>query len=492
MRKYTKQLKTLLAVAKNEKDVENAYRETFNKFYPGSCAQTLDKEDGFVSTPEISALFEAKFDKKLSDKLQRADVLVQCLFYLKNRATKGKVMPSAIFIGDKDECGAISRKKLDKYLDFPGIDWTIAASTAAKASPTLVTALAADPELFMHVYSIDEKFTFEDAITKLKSLELDTPHSVKVNKQNIQHIFEVFSDNVVKDKSIDLATKVDIFMKGLVANRDTYLHPNKTNVLVVGTTEYKVNEDDYRAFIEHHQQVYSPTEIMEITSARDRLLEDEARRRAGSFYTPTLWVNKAHDLLTATLDANWKDEYTVWDCCCGTGNLTRDYAFKNLLLSDIDESALEVIRKAGYNKNAKIFKYDFLNDVTWPNEIKDKKVLFLINPPYGTSKSGGAKAKAGVSDTQVADTMKNSGLGQASQELYIQFIYRILVQRELFSKNWSLATFAPTNFFTGSRATPFKNQFLKQFKYKDGFMFPSGVFSDTSNNFGVSFTIWTP
>ena len=75
---------------------------------------------------------------------------------------------------------------------------------------------------------------------------------------------------------------------------------------------------------------YSPKEKMRFAEISDRLIEDTNRRNKGEFYTPTLFVDYAHKMISETLGENWKNEYVVWDNCCGTKNLTRDYSFKEL------------------------------------------------------------------------------------------------------------------------------------------------------------------
>ena len=58
------------------------------------------------------------------------------------------------------------------------------------------------------------------------------------------------------------------------------------------------------------------------------------------------------------LGENWKDECIVWDCCAGSGNLTREYDFKNLIISTLEQPEVDLLQKQGYTQ---AFKYDFLN-----------------------------------------------------------------------------------------------------------------------------------
>jgi len=67
----------------------------------------------------------------------------------------------------------------------------------------------------------------------------------------------------------------------------------------------------------------------------DETLENEIRTRQGAFFTPALWVDQAHTLTSNVLGETWKEESLVWDCCSGSGNLIREYDFKNLILSTL-------------------------------------------------------------------------------------------------------------------------------------------------------------
>ncbi len=58
-----------------------------------------------------------------------------------------------------------------------------------------------------------------------------------------------------------------------------------------------------------------------IAERRDLLVPQDVRERKGSFFTPQIWVEKAQEAIAAVLGENWQDEYDVWDCAAGTGNL---------------------------------------------------------------------------------------------------------------------------------------------------------------------------
>jgi hypothetical protein len=208
-------------------------------------------------------------------------------------------------------------------------------------------------------------------------------------------------------------------------------------------------------------------------------------------------------MLDEALGANWRDEYVVWDCACGTANLTRDFRFKELYMSTLDKGDIDTIKDMGYNKGSQAFQYDFLNDdevdvlgSKIPAGLKKafaegKKVLFLINPPYGTAKSGGSQegnSKAGIAKTKVGDAMRGS-TGGASQQLYAQFLYRIMKLKEK-NSNVTIGLFSSPLFICGGSYDKFRQQFYGNFKFANGMIFQASNFADVSGAWGIAFSVW--
>lgn len=118
----------------------------------------------------------------------------------------------------------------------------------------------------------------------------------------------------------------------------------------------------------------------------DKLMEN---KKAGRYYTPGCVSKLMHDLTCREFGPNWKDEYIVWDCAWGTGNLTRGYEFKELYASTLEQFELDEAEELNTNPEATKFRFDFLNyslnDL--PTGLKDRllkgcKIIFYINPPY--------------------------------------------------------------------------------------------------------------
>ena len=217
-------------------------------------------------------------------------------------------------------------------------------------------------------------------------------------------------------------------------------------------------------------------------------------------------------MLEAELGQDWRDKCIVWDPACGTGNLTRDYQFADLILSTAEKPDVDVIREQGYNAGAQVFAYDFLNDDSSPffespnvippavdRKLREaakagKRLVFFMNPPYGTASNAGTVEgdhKAGIALTTVNAEMKRAKIGASSQQLYAQFMYRCakLVGQYGFDKT-AVATFSVPTFLCSGSYKGFRDFWYKKFAYKAGMLFQASHFADVSGRWGISFTVW--
>lgn len=226
-------------------------------------------------------------------------------------------------------------------------------------------------------------------------------------------------------------------------------------------------------------------------------MSNSERRNKGQFYTPTLFVDYAHKMIAEQFGEDWKEKFVVWDNCAGTKNLTRDYYFKELYCSTLENAELAISER--YNKEATSFQFDFLNDSLdkLPQGLKDaleqnKPIIFFINPPYATSASGNGKnGKQGVSNTMVYEQMISNKIGGCSQNLYAQFLYRIMMIKEQYNlTNVHIALFSPTLFLSGGSWKGFREVFFKDFSFNNAVQFKASHFADVADNWGISFSIW--
>jgi hypothetical protein len=232
----------------------------------------------------------------------------------------------------------------------------------------------------------------------------------------------------------------------------------------------------------------------------DRLMNPIKRKRTGAFFTPSDWVNESHKMLEEALGANYREEYVFWDCSCGTANLTRDYSFKELYLSTLEQTDLNIITEAGYNPSATKFQFDFLNDGfdKLPAGLlaaltSGKKIVFYNNPPYATANNlafESGETKNGVAiDTMVNKMMKDAKIGASSQQLYAQFMYRVMRIIEQYKlKDAVMATFSKSAFIANGSFEDFRKSM--NVKFVDGMVFQANHFADVSDSWGIAFTVF--
>ena len=268
-----------------------------------------------------------------------------------------------------------------------------------------------------------------------------------------------------------------------------------------------MNGNAFKSFFGYFDRNYTPQETMCLNGIADRLIVDADRRNSGDFWTPTMFVDYAHDMISKKLGEDWKEKYVVWDNCCGSLNLTRDYKFGELYCSTLYQSELNI--GADYNPEATKFQFDFLNDEIvsknsllgvyndkLPKGLKDalinnKPIVFFINPPYATAGIKGENSKKGCANTKINAQMKNDKIGACCQNLYAQFLYRILmIKREFNLTNCYIALFSPTLFLTGSSWSKFRNVYLNEFTFDSGVQFKASHFADCSDSWGISFSLW--
>ena len=484
-----------------EKEVENVYNKGLALYFGNTAITHPFACDGLIDTKEqgklLKLIMEYKYDKDLKNAVSRASVIVQVIYYIKKFEENGLILPNICLVGDINECFVFHTNDIQKYLSY-NLDWTVAPSSAHISNPELILEIAKDDVINPFIFNIDENFSFKDVADKIKDLAVNVKRLVNVTEHNIAVIYEYFCNNVIKDvKSISPNDLVAIFVNSITDKDSTFLHPKKKDVLVSNGKEIAIHSNAYNSFFSYFNKNYTPQEKSNFSKISDRLIEDTNRRNKGEFYTPTLFVDKAHRMIEKALGEDWKEKYVVWDNCCGTKNLTMDYYFKELYCSTLEQGELDQCHE--YNKEAVSFQFDFLNDSLdkLPRQLldsleADKPIVFFLNPPYATANNmKHGTHKAGVAKTIVNEQMLKDKIGASSQNLYAQFLYRIMQIKNQFNlTNCHIALFSPTLFLTGPSWKGFRKVYLNEFAFDNAIQFKASHFADVSDNWGISFSIW--
>ena len=483
-----------------EREVEDVYNEGIAFYFSGTEIKHPFDCDGYISTKVgsgdlLKMIIEYKYNEDMKQKTVIAKILVQVVFYLKRFEDAGMELPNVVMVGDINECFVMHSNDLLKYLEWD-VNWKTAPSDAFRKCPDMVMAIAEDEQINPYVFWIDKDFDFKDVVAKIHHLCENVKRYVRITEHNIASIFEYFRDRVLLKKDTLTANEAVSVFIGLITNDEAYyIHPKKKNTLITPNGNVPVNSASFASFFGQYAREYTPQERMNFTAIADRLLEDTTRRRQGAFFTPTKFVDFAHRMIEKELGDNWRDEYVVYDCCCGSLNLTRDYRFKELYCSTLDKGELELGSR--YNPEATKWQMDFLNDEDEGFDKglirafeQNKPIVFFINPPYGTACNQYKANKTNSNNTAIRDEMNATKFG-GSENLQHQFMYRITkIVQKYHLTNAYFSLFSNPIWLSGAKQGKFLKNFSSQWECKDAYLFQASHFADVSGAWGISLTLW--
>ena len=90
-------------------------------------------------------------------------------------------------------------------------------------------------------------------------------------------------------------------------------------------------------------------------------------------------MEKSQQYLADVLGETWQDEYYIWDCCAGTGNLLNGLTnYDRVWASTLDKQDVDVMMDRIDNgwpmAENHVFQFDFLNDdfTECPEELQGR------------------------------------------------------------------------------------------------------------------------
>ena len=235
-----------------------------------------------------------------------------------------------------------------------------------------------------------------------------------------------------------------------------------------------------------------------IVKRLDLLVPQDVRERKGAFFTPQKWVELSQEYLAKELGENWQDEYDVWDCCAGTGNMEAGLTNKyKVWASTLDQQDVDVmkerIRNGANLLESHVFQFDFLNDSfdRLPEGLRQivadperrKKLVIYINPPYaeGDSREGHGRT---ISEENYVTRKYGEEIGYGKRELYIQFLARIY--KEL--NGCVIGEFSKLKLLQAPKFDGMRRMFAAELTRM--FIVPANTFDNVKGEFPIGFKVW--
>ena len=295
---------------------------------------------------------------------------------------------------------------------------------------------------------------------------------IQVNKNNFVAVYQRWLETVQPSIAVDWALLKkqgiidgDFFLADLLSEHNQTLKEALYVLLQDNRSVLDRKVDTMGLFVEKHvffndrQRAHSqfwslyqrpPREEYwaYIIDRRDLLVPQDVRERKGSFFTPQQWVELSQQYIADVLGENWQEEYYVWDCAAGTGNLLNGLTNKyHIWASTLDSQDVQVMKDRIANGanllESHVFQFDFLNDefdklpaglqeiVNDPQ--KRRRLVVYINPPYAEATNartptGSGENRAGLATEHKMHKLYKPHIKKAANELFALFLARIYDQ----------------------------------------------------------------
>ena len=499
-----------------------------------------------IPATELSLGYEAEpmlwAEAKAGNRKDIVASFVQLILTIGGEHTADKNLPPH-FLGafDAEKIAFLPYNAVLDVLGKNDFDWTVAPSDHESKEFKELYDLAKGiikRENLLFFYDRDEAALRRFIKSNFKSGRRDIT-KILINKNNFTHIYRQWREAVMPfiNAPWDVLKK-----KYAIYDRDFYLA--EMNIDDNGTadigddrvandfyitfdakssTPYTVkrkNEDDlfnilafgfkpggidaYAAFWRRYKRPPRKDYWNFIVNRLDLLVPQDVRERKGSFFTPKKWVELSQHYLELALGENWQDEYFVWDCAGGTGNLEVGLTNKyNVFVSTLDQQDIDVIReriKNGANLlDSHVFQFDFLNDSfdKLPQRLRDiiadpemrKKLVIYINPPYAEAgdtkqRSGTGKNKTDVAISHATYERYLPKIGIAGRELFAQFLMRVNIE----IAGCVIGQFSTLKHLTGPNFKLFRQAFRGHLS--KSFIVPADTFDNVNGQFPIGFFVW--
>ena len=449
-------------------------------------------------------------------------MFAQLLHYVHFAQKKGEHIPPFLAVIDNEKAALLPTKNVMSLFGDRSIEWGKAASKVSREAIEKISTHIGTHFVAFKIETHEKEFI---AATKA-AIKTGEFVRIQITPDNLRQVFDKWVELIgrelpdVEETDYALLFYADVMHDGKHATHENLparlLHDGEKPVFVLHSKNYELASlSGYRQFWSIYHKPPKREHRNHLLERRDTLLPLDVRAFKGAFYTPLHVVDKAYELLAATLGENWQEKYLVWDMCCGVGNLeVKHNNHRNVFMSTLDQADIDVMRASKTCVAATKFQYDYLNDDIddfgridysltdkMPQSLRDaiaaarakksrKKILVLINPPYAEASNSDSTAlgdeaedKTGVARTNFAAAAMD-GYGQATNELFMQFVARVRLE----IPGATLAMFSKMKYVNAPTLETFRG--VWKATYLGGFVVHSKAFDGLRGDFPIGFLIW--
>ncbi len=474
-------------------------------------AQKL-QEGGFKKSQyklgKVDIKFESVWIEAKKDDQDIYAMLAQIIFTARLQKLKSVDLPIAFGCFNKNKGALIDNYQVQEIFTHTDINWLQTPSNIDKKTVERIKFLLKE----VQEYSLDEfgkEIKEIEARGSLTKKQITKNNFINVYKQWLLQIGNFLEDQIrpdcyladlMTDGNKTIADKLEVVLD--IKNEKWY-YEYKAKHDLFGKIEIK-DQKKYANFWAKYERPPAEEYQEYILNRRDLLQPNNARETKGAFFTPPIWADKSKEYLEKAFGKNWQDDYYIWDCACGTGNLELGLVNQTqVFMSTLDDGDLRIMEKLKTMPNATHFPFDFLNDDFKPKaeggKIPNKlwqiitnspqKLIIYINPPYlevtnAKESAGTGTARTGATTTELKVQMIKANLGKESNELFMQFYFRIYTQIE----HCKIGSFSKLK----NCGSPNFENFRAFFKAKfcGGFVCRANTFDNVTGKFPISFQIW--
>lgn len=510
-----------------EEELKNKIASDFFSSY--DTTQVLGNVDFSVSRPSGNGADESQYylwaEAKKGDRSVLDESITQLILTIGKARTFEKYLPP-VFLGafDTSKIGFVRYDSIHDVFYRNDFNWNVAPSDHT-TKEFLIVLDSVKKSLSDNLLAFDFN---KDRKELNKFIKSNFRHGkkgiskIRISKNNFVVIYQKWLKEVRPSIVVDWEAMKkegvfdsDFYLADLLSNDNSsimdklqvllekthYTLGRKRNEMGLFTSsraDFKDGQKSHNKFWNRYERPPKKEYWDYIINRKDLLVPQDIRERQGSFFTPQKWVELSQKYLSYELGEDWQDEYYIWDCAAGTGNLLNGLTNKyNIWASTLNQADVDVMRERIENGanllNSHVFQFDFLNDSfdKLPNGLREiindeerrKKLVIYINPPYAEGDNRSGEGRSGVAESSIK-LKYGTDMGYSKREMFIQFMTRIY--KEIPSS--VLANFSKLKNLQAPKFRDFRSFFRA--KLGRNFLVPANTFDNVTGDFPIGFFIY--